>query len=69
MAMLPNHCSSCNSLALISGQIENEKVIMITGADTRGLVYGILELADRLNYSKTPPRAQGYRPSGFTTGT
>ena len=48
---LPN---SSESLALISGKIENEPVIMVTGADTRGMVYGILELADRVTCSEIP---------------
>lgn len=46
--------TSAESLALISGHIQNEKVLMITGADMRGLVYAILELSDRVAYSKTP---------------
>jgi len=46
--------TSAESLALISGHIQNESVLMITGADMRGLVYGILELADRVTYCETP---------------
>jgi len=46
--------TSAESLALISGHIQNESVLMITGADMRGLVYGILEMADRVTYSETP---------------
>lgn len=42
------------SLALISGHVQDEKVLMVTGADVRGLVYGILELSDRITYSDTP---------------
>ena len=46
--------TTAESLALISGHVKNEPVLMITGADVRGLVYGILELADRITYSETP---------------
>lgn len=46
--------SVAESLALIAGSIQNEPVLMVTGADARGLVYGILELADRVTYSENP---------------
>lgn len=46
--------TSAESLALISGHIQNKQVLMISGSDIRGLVYGILELADRVDCSETP---------------
>lgn len=48
---IPN---TSESLALIAGKVKNESVLMVTGADLRGLVYGILELADRITYSENP---------------
>lgn len=42
------------SLALIPGSISNQAVLMVTGADNRGVVYGLLELADRVTYSDDP---------------
>ena len=42
------------SLALINGTIQKEQILMLTGMDVRGLVYGILELADRVRYSDNP---------------
>lgn len=42
------------SLAFINGEIENQKVLLVTGSDERGLVYGILELADRVTYCNDP---------------
>ena len=48
---LPQAAESC---ALIAGHVQNEPVIMGCGADVRGLVYAILELADRITYSDNP---------------
>lgn len=45
---------TAESLALIAGKVQNEPVLMVSGADIRGLVYGILELADRITYSDNP---------------
>lgn len=42
------------SLAIIKAIIDNQNVLVVTGADVRGLVYGILELADRITYSDNP---------------
>lgn len=42
------------SFALIKGLVKNEKIIMATGFDARGLTYAILELADRITYSENP---------------
>jgi hypothetical protein len=38
------------SLAILSTRIRNHDALLLTGADTRGLVYSILELADRIEY-------------------
>ncbi|MDX1699196.1 MAG: hypothetical protein R3250_01200 [Melioribacteraceae bacterium] len=45
---------NAESLAIIKGEIKNEPVIMVTGSDTRGIIYGILELADRIAYNQNP---------------
>ena len=42
------------SLAIIKGTIKNHNVLVVTGSDVRGLVYGILELADRITYCDNP---------------
>jgi hypothetical protein len=42
------------SLAIINGNIDDQNVLVVTGSDVRGLVYGILELADRIIYSDNP---------------
>ena len=42
------------SLAIINGTIHDQDVLVVTGSDVRGLVYGILELADRIRYSDDP---------------
>jgi hypothetical protein len=46
--------STAESLALIHGSVRAESVLMTTGADVRGMVYGILEIADRVTYSRDP---------------
>ena len=48
---LPN---TSESLALVAGQLKKESVLLVTGHDLRGLVYGILELADRITYTENP---------------
>jgi hypothetical protein len=42
------------SLAIMKGKIDNQNALVITGSDVRGLVYGILELADRIMYCDNP---------------
>lgn len=37
---------------LVPGNLGNTPVLMATGADVRGLVYGVLELADRVQYGR-----------------
>jgi len=46
--------STAESLALIAGSVRKDPVLMVTGADGRGVVYGLLELADRVTYSGDP---------------
>src|SRR6185437_15531325 len=40
--------------ALIPGRYHNSPAILVTGIDARGLVYGLLELADRVKLSDDP---------------
>jgi len=42
------------SFAIINRVIDNQNVLVVSGSDARGLVYGILELTDRITYSKNP---------------
>ncbi|MFC1766896.1 hypothetical protein ACFL6U_33080 [Planctomycetota bacterium] len=52
------------SLALVPGRIESKPVVMATGPDVRGLVYAMLELADRITYAGDPVALlQGIVPS------
>lgn len=44
---LPSHTES---LALLSTKIRRQDALLLTGADARGLVYAILELADRIQH-------------------
>ena len=42
------------ALALARGKIGNRSVLLAAGSDARGLVYALLELADRVNFSADP---------------
>jgi hypothetical protein len=42
--------SSAEALCLVPGRIGGHSVLLAAGSDTRGLVYAVLELADRVNY-------------------
>ena len=42
------------SMAIVPGEIAGRKVLLVCGRDPRGIVYGLLELVDRLNYTKNP---------------
>ena len=42
------------ALALVSGKIGQRVVTLAAGSDVRGLVYALLELADRVNFSNDP---------------
>src|SRR5574340_250137 len=43
--------STGESLAIAAGRVRNEPVLLVTGADVRGVMYGVLELADRVQCS------------------
>lgn len=45
--------AKAESLAIVSAALRGQPVLMLTGADTRGLVYSILELADRVQHDDT----------------
>jgi hypothetical protein len=49
------------SLALVSGKAAGRPLLLACGADARGLVYGLLELADRVNYAVDPFEALAVR--------
>ena len=42
------------ALALTRGNVGKHKVFMAAGSDARGLIYALLELADRVNFSANP---------------
>lgn len=42
------------SVVLTAGRVQKEPVVLATGSDVRGLVYAILELADRVRYAPDP---------------
>jgi hypothetical protein len=42
------------SMALIPGNYKGTRAILVTGSDARGIVYGILELAERIRLSDDP---------------
>jgi hypothetical protein len=52
--------TAAESLALAEGVIGGQRVTLATGSDVRGLVYAILELADRVEYA-TGPVAGAFR--------
>ncbi|MBI4624778.1 MAG: hypothetical protein HY736_16370 [Verrucomicrobia bacterium] len=47
------------ALGLVRGTAGNRSVLLVCGSDVRGLVYGLLELADRVKYSDEPLAALG----------
>lgn len=49
-----NVAGAAESLALNPAQFENRRVLFATGRDERGLVYSLLELADRVQTSASP---------------
>jgi hypothetical protein len=49
--------SLAETTALIPGHHDGKPAILITGTDARGLVYGLLELADRVRLSESPVSA------------
>ena len=48
---------AAESLALVPGRLNDRPVILATGRDQRGLVYAILELADRVRHAADPSAA------------
>ncbi len=46
--------TAAESLALVPGRVGGKPVVMTTGPDVRGLVYAILELADRVTFAGDP---------------
>lgn len=50
------------SLALVSGKLNGKDVLLAAGPDARGIVYAVLELADRVQHSSAP--LDGLRLSG-----
>ena len=47
------------ALGLVRGRAGTRSVLLVSGSDARGLVYGLLELADRVQYSSAPLAALG----------
>jgi hypothetical protein len=45
------------ALGLVESEIEGRSVLLACGYDSRGLVYALLELADRMNYGAKPVEA------------
>ena len=45
------------ALGIVPVKSENKQVLLVCGTDTRGLVYALLELADRVRYSIAPYEA------------
>ncbi len=48
------HFTQPESMALIPGNYKGTPAILVTGSDARGIVYGILELAERIRLSDDP---------------
>jgi hypothetical protein len=46
--------NSPESLGIVQGTIGSRKAVLACGADARGLVYALLELADRVNFGTDP---------------
>src|SRR5664280_1202891 len=49
-----SHFNQPESMALIPGNYKGTPAILVTGSDARGIVYGILELAERIRLSDDP---------------
>jgi hypothetical protein len=48
------HLTAPESIALVPGRINSSPAILVSGIDTRGIVYGLLELTDRVEYGAAP---------------
>lgn len=46
--------ATAESLALVPGRLNGRSVVLATGSDARGLVYAVLELADRVVHRSDP---------------
>jgi hypothetical protein len=46
--------AAAESVAIVSGRLANEPVLLASGPDTRGRVYAALELADRVRHASDP---------------
>ena len=46
--------AEAEALGLIPGKLGSKPAVLAAGADSRGLVYALLELADRVQYSNAP---------------
>lgn len=55
--------SQPETVALLAGNRSGVPSILVTGVDVRGMVYGLLELADEVRYSDDPVRALTTRKS------
>ncbi len=42
------------ALGIVSGELGGRRLLLVSGSDVRGLVYGVLELADRVCYGENP---------------
>jgi hypothetical protein len=56
--------SGPETLCIVSGNISSKRVVLASGTDVRGLMYAILELADRIECSDSP--AEALLSKGFT---
>jgi hypothetical protein len=59
--------SQPETVALLAGSQKAVPSILVTGVDARGMVYGLLELADDVRYSDDPMRALATRRSTVET--
>lgn len=42
------------SLAIVPGRLAGRQILLVCGADVRGLVYALLDVADRIHYAREP---------------
>jgi hypothetical protein len=48
------HLVAPETTAILPGCVNNSSAILVSGIDPRGIVYGLLELADRVEYGTSP---------------
>jgi len=46
--------TAAEALGLVQGKVARRPVLLVCGADVRGQVYGVLEMADRVRYAEAP---------------